>query len=75
MGGTVEPHVSGEYRLGDIRHNFADVSRLQSVTGFRPAISTEEGLRRFCDWVRTQPLPQDQLDHANAELKARKLMA
>jgi dTDP-L-rhamnose 4-epimerase len=32
-------------------------------------------MKRFCDWVRTQPIPQDLLDRANAELKARKLMA
>jgi dTDP-L-rhamnose 4-epimerase len=75
MGSTVEPHVTGQYRVGDIRHNFADISRLESVIGFRPAISVEAGMRRFCDWVRTQPVPQDLLDRANAELRARKLMA
>jgi dTDP-L-rhamnose 4-epimerase len=75
MASSIEPHVTGEYRVGDIRHNFADISTLESVTGFRPEISLEEGLRRFSDWVRTQPIPQDLLDRANAELKARKLMA
>jgi dTDP-L-rhamnose 4-epimerase len=75
MGSSIEPHVTGQYRLGDIRHNFADISRLESVTGFRPQISLEDGLRRFTDWVMKQPVPQDLLDQANAELKARGLMA
>jgi dTDP-L-rhamnose 4-epimerase len=74
MGSTIEPEVTGQYRVGDIRHNFADVSRLESVTGFRPAISLQTGMKRFSDWVASQPVPQDLLDRANAELKARKLM-
>lgn len=75
MGSSIEPHVTGQYRIGDIRHNFADVSELEKVTGFRPTISVEEGLRRFSEWVQEQPVPEDLLDRANAELKARKLMA
>lgn len=75
MNSAIEPEVTGQYRVGDIRHNFADVSRLEAVTGFRPAISLETGMRRFVAWVADQPVPQDLLDHANAELKARKLMA
>ena len=75
MGSAIEPHVTGQYRVGDIRHNFADISRLERVTGFRPQIPLEAGLKRFADWVADRPVPQDLLDRANAELKARKLMA
>jgi dTDP-L-rhamnose 4-epimerase len=75
MGSDIEPHVTGEYRVGDIRHNFADISRLESVAGFRPCVSVDEGMRRFANWVETQPVPEDLLERANAELKARRLMA
>jgi dTDP-L-rhamnose 4-epimerase len=75
MRSPIAPHVTGQYRLGDIRHNYADVSRLEKETGFRPRVPIEEGLARFTDWVLTQPVPQDLLDKANAELRARKLMA
>jgi dTDP-L-rhamnose 4-epimerase len=44
------------------------------MTGWRPQVSLEEGMKRFCDWVTGQPIPQDLLDKANDELKARKLM-
>jgi dTDP-L-rhamnose 4-epimerase len=74
MGSSIEPHVSAQYRVGDIRHNFADISALERKTGFRPTISLEDGMARFCDWVSTQPISQDLLDAANAELKARNLM-
>ena len=74
MGSTIEPEVTGQYRVGDIRHNFADVSQLERVTGFRPAISLQTGMKRFSDWVSSQPVPRDLLDQANAELRARKLM-
>jgi dTDP-L-rhamnose 4-epimerase len=74
MQSPIEPQVTGQYRIGDIRHNIADITRLARETGFCPVISLEEGMRRFCEWVATQPIPQDQLDKANAELKARNLM-
>jgi dTDP-L-rhamnose 4-epimerase len=75
MGSDIEPHVTGEYRVGDIRHNYADITALRETLGLRPRVTLEEGMRRFCDWVATQPIPQDLLDKANAELKNRNLMA
>jgi dTDP-L-rhamnose 4-epimerase len=74
MNSDVVPHVTGEYRIGDIRHNFADTERLETLTGLRPKISLEQGLKRFCEWVATQPIPNDLLERANAELKARRMM-
>ena len=72
--GTSAIRVTGEFRLGDIRHNVADLARLESVLGVRPAIDLTEGLRRFAAWVLAQPLPADRLAEANDELRARKLM-
>jgi len=74
MASAVQPHVTGQYRVGDIRHNFADTSQIEKLTGFRARIGLESGLQRFCHWVGTQPIAQDLLDRANAELKARDLM-
>jgi dTDP-L-rhamnose 4-epimerase len=66
--------VTGEFRIGDIRHNYADVSAIRSKLGFAPRIRLEEGLAEFAEWVRGQPLPEDRLDRANSELRARGLM-
>ncbi|CAM4013581.1 dTDP-L-rhamnose 4-epimerase [Pseudomonas reidholzensis] len=66
--------VTGQFRIGDIRHNYADISRLQSLLGVTPKVSLADGLQRFAAWVSSQPLPEDQLEKANQELRERKLM-
>lgn len=74
LGGKLNVRVTADYRIGDIRHNFADIERLKTKLGYTPKISLDEGLRRFSNWVLSQPLPMDLLDKANAELRARNLM-
>ncbi|NUV62708.1 NAD(P)-dependent oxidoreductase [Streptomyces sp. CAI-85] len=45
--GGPEPVVTGEYRLGDVRHITADSSRLRAELGWKPAVGFEEGMREF----------------------------
>lgn len=45
--GGPEPVVTGEYRLGDVRHITADSSRLRAALGWRPRVGFEEGVREF----------------------------
>lgn len=66
--------VTGDYRLGDIRHCYADLTRIGSELGFRPAVSFEAGIRRFLDWATTQPVFPDRLEAANNELRQFGLM-
>jgi dTDP-L-rhamnose 4-epimerase len=70
--------VSGQYRLGDIRHNYADMSAIGRLLAFSPKVPLEEGLDRFVRWVKTQSMTQngaeDGLDRANRELIERGLM-
>ncbi len=49
-----EVTVSGRFRAGDIRHNFADLTRLRDLFGVTPTISFASGIARFADWVREQ---------------------
>jgi len=74
LGEEPRVRITAEYRLGDIRHNFADISRLKHELGYSPEVTLSDGLRRFAEWVLTQPLQEDLLEKANAELRARKLM-
>jgi UDP-glucuronate 4-epimerase len=39
-------------QAGDVRATFADVSRLEAITGFRPQTSVEDGVARFVAWYR-----------------------
>jgi len=66
--------VTAQYRIGDIRHCYADLSETKRVIGFEPKVNLEEGLAGFAAWVQSQPLPEDQLDHANKMLIDRGLM-
>ena len=70
---TVPIRVTGQYRLGDIRHCFADLDRLESVLGLKPQITLIEGLHRFCAWAATQPVHHDKSDLATEELRRRGL--
>ena len=75
LHGDVPVRVTSEYRLGDIRHNIADIGRLCDLLPGGPQIGLAEGLTRFACWLMTQPLPEDQLESANSALRLRKLMA
>ena len=75
LGGTMSPLVSGQYRLGDIRHGYADLTAVRTRLGFVPEVSLEDGLDRFVTWVRTQPVEPDGLFAATEELVSRGLMA
>ena len=72
--GTSETEVTGQYRVGDIRHCYADISALRAATGFEPRVSLEQGLAAFATWVGGQPLPDDGLDQANRALLEKGLM-
>ncbi|MFJ4435810.1 NAD-dependent epimerase/dehydratase family protein [Streptomyces sp. NPDC088923] len=47
--GGPEPVVTGEYRLGDVRHITADSSRLRADLGWKPETGFAEGMREFAD--------------------------
>jgi dTDP-L-rhamnose 4-epimerase len=61
--------VSGRFRPGDIRHNWADIERMRTHLGFVPGIDLPEGLSRTVDWALTQPVEEDRSAKASAELK------
>ncbi len=73
--GKIRPHVTGQYRLGDIRHCFADLTLIKKQLNFEPKVSLKQGIEEFAAWVLSQPLPEDGLDRANAELQKRKMMS
>ncbi|MGW4567955.1 NAD-dependent epimerase/dehydratase family protein [Streptomyces sp. NPDC004561] len=45
--GGPEPVVTGEYRLGDVRHITADSARLRAALGWKPRVGFAEGMREF----------------------------
>lgn len=73
MGRDVEPQVVGKYRVGDIRHCFADVSLAREVLGYDPKVTFEEGMAELVEWLREQERPEDRVETHVAELSARGL--
>jgi dTDP-L-rhamnose 4-epimerase len=69
LGADLPPLITGQYRAGDIRHCYADATKLKE-TGWEPKISFEDGIAGYCDWLREQPLPEDRFDRAAKELEA-----
>ena len=65
--------ISGNYRLGDIRHNYADITKARQLLGFDPKISFKEGLKQFTDWVNTQEVEEDKYQQSIDEMKAKGL--
>lgn len=47
--------VTGAFRVGDIRHNIADVQLAGQVLGFAQSIDFKEGLAKFLQWASEQP--------------------
>ena len=70
---VVTVNVSGNYRLGDIRHNFADISNAQTYLGFKPKVSFDQGIKKFVDWVNLQEVQDDKYEASIAEMKAKGL--
>lgn len=68
----VEPEITGRYRVGDIRHCFADISLARDVLGFEPQVSFEAGLDELAGWLETQIGTAPSAD-AGAELQQRGL--
>ena len=61
--------ISGRYRLGDIRHNYADLTKIKSVLGFKPKIDLVTGTSRFVVWAKTQKVHIDKYEDSIEELK------
>ena len=68
----IEPEITGKYRVGDIRHCYADISKAREVLGYEPQVTLEEGLHQLADWLEGQAAV-DRVGQASQELAARGL--
>lgn len=69
LGGRTDDFiVRNQYRAGDIRHCYADISLIKRVLGFRPEIDFEDGVTDLCEWVSSRSAP-DRVDSATRELE------
>ena len=65
--------VSGNYRLGDIRHNYADITAARQILGFEPKWNFSDGIEQFTNWVNQQEVREDNYDASIEEMKKKRL--
>jgi dTDP-L-rhamnose 4-epimerase len=72
LGKTIEPDICGKYRVGDIRHCFADITLARELLGYEPRVTLEDGLVELAEWLQDQAA-DDRVAEASRELAARGL--
>jgi dTDP-L-rhamnose 4-epimerase len=66
------PEVTGDYRAGDIRHCFADITLARELLGYEPTVALDDGLAEIAGWLEGQ-VAEDHVDAATAALAQRGL--
>jgi len=75
MNLEIKPIITNKYRAGDIRHCYADISKIKQKLGYEPKISFEDGIEELIQWVKLQTgKVEDKSGKALEELKNKGLV-
>lgn len=74
LDSDVPIEVSGNFRLGDIRHNYADMTKIERLLGFKPAYDFERGIAKFSQWAQSTGPQKSAYEASLEEMRSRKLM-
>ena len=66
--------ISRKFRLGDIRHNVADLKKVKDILGFSPKYDFQKGISKFVSWVKTQNILEDKYEQSVQKLKEKGLI-
>lgn len=58
--------ITGAFREGDIRHNYADIRRARDIIEYEPNWSFAHGLENFLNWVDSQDYISTQNNYNNS---------
>lgn len=72
-GAEIPVTVTAAFRLGDIRHNYADLGKARRLLGFAPKVDFQTGLRRFSEWVKGQAVEEDTYERSIREMQEKGL--
>jgi dTDP-L-rhamnose 4-epimerase len=71
----LKPIYNQQYRVGDIRHCVADISKIKSKLGYKPKISFDRGIEEYINWIKKdKDIKQDKTEEALAELEEKGLL-
>jgi dTDP-L-rhamnose 4-epimerase len=68
----LKPEIAGQYRVGDIRHCFADIGLAREVLGYAPRVALEDGIAELAGWLEGQ-IAVDRVGEARQALELRGL--
>lgn len=71
-GMNIKPEIKNSFREGDIRHCYADASKIAKMIGFKASIKFKDGIDELTEWVASQ-VCEDHTTDAIKELKKRGL--
>ena len=74
LKGNSKVAVSGNFRVGDIRHNYASLEKAGRLLGFSPSVGFDAGLSRFCEWARSIGSVASNYEASLREMKSKGLM-
>lgn len=69
-----EIKISGDFRLGDVRHNFAHLQKAKQLLGFRPQRCFADGIGEFLRWASSEESQPHKYEDAIREMKEKGLM-
>jgi len=72
LSSSVDMNIVRKYREGDIRHCYADISKIRDQLGFQPKVKFEKGISEFIGWVRGEEA-RDQFEKSRRELEEKGL--
>ena len=68
-GSSSAINITGDFRIGDIAHNKADITKARRLLGFEPSISLRDGLNAFCKWVVTETIGDNGYERSLDEME------
>jgi dTDP-L-rhamnose 4-epimerase len=71
---NVPINITGNFRIGDIRHNYADLAKINQLLGYMPAVDFETGIGSFVNWVNGQAITESKFDDSVGEMKTKGLL-
>jgi dTDP-L-rhamnose 4-epimerase len=66
--------ITGKFRVGDIRHNVADTTRIRELTGYSPKWEFTAGLARFLQWAQGSEAGDFGFERSLSELERRGML-
>jgi dTDP-L-rhamnose 4-epimerase len=68
-GKDTRPEIVGQFRFGDTRHVFSDISKIQTLLGWQPVTSLEKAAQQYIIWAQSQPEITDSYAEAAMTMK------